>query len=185
MGEDVCDKVWTCDLESLIYAARCDKEILMEVLFTADSNGMIRYIGMDEENIYFQKAKHFPWNDLRLCAVEKETGKRFVVSPLTLKEDEKEAEFWIDTVNMKGFHITKKEEALEIRGFLNSHLNAVYPKDTGSFITCVDDRFILEKYEAQGDQGEFCFTNIYDTRTNKKQSYESRCKVKGNIVVLY
>ena len=184
LGEDVCDKVWTCDLESLIYAARCDKEILMEVLFTADSNGMIRYIGMDEENIYF-KAKHFPWNDLRLCAVEKETGKRFVVSPLTLKEDEKEAEFWIDTVNMKGFHITKKEEALEIRGFLNSHLNAVYPKDTGSFITCVDDRFILEKYEAQGDQGEFCFTNIYDTRTNKKQSYESRCKVKGNIVVLY
>ena len=28
-------------------------------------------------------------------------------------------------------------------------------------------------------------TNIYDTRTNQKQSYESRCKVKGNIVVLY
>ena len=46
-------------------------------------------------------------------------------------------------------------------------------------------RFILEKYEAQSDQGEFCFTNIYDTRTNQKQSYESRCKVKGNIVVLY
>ena len=45
--------------------------------------------------------------------------------------------------------------------------------------------FILEKYEAQSDQGEFCFTNIYDTRTNQKQSYESRCKVKGNIVVLY
>lgn len=34
-------------------------------------------------------------------------------------------------------------------------MNAVYPKDTGSFITCVDDRFILEKYEAQGDQGDF------------------------------
>ncbi|MFR5068515.1 MAG: hypothetical protein ACLTE2_00690 [Eubacteriales bacterium] len=83
-----CDKVWTCDLESLIYAARCEKEILMEVLFTADSNGMIRYIGMDGENMYF-KAKHFPWNDLRLCAVEKETGKRFVVSPLTLKRRRK------------------------------------------------------------------------------------------------
>ncbi|MDY2989233.1 MAG: hypothetical protein SOR71_06460, partial [Oscillospiraceae bacterium] len=114
LGEDVCDKVWTCDLESLIYAARCEKEILMEVLFTADSNGMIRYIGMDGENMYF-KAKHFPWNDLRLCAVEKETGKRFVVSPLTLKEGEREAEFWIDTVNMRGFHITKKEEELEIK----------------------------------------------------------------------
>ena len=184
LGEDVCDKVWTCDLESLIYAARCEKEILMEVLFTADSNGMIRYIGMDGENMYF-KAKHFPWNDLRLCAVEKETGKRFVVSPLTLKEGEREAEFWIDTVNMRGFHITKKEEELEIKGFLNSYLKAVYPKDSGRFITCVDDRFILEKYEAQSDQGEFCFTNIYDTRTNQKQSYESRCKVKGNIVVLY
>ena len=72
-----------------------------------------------------------------------------------------------------------------IRGFLNSYLKAVFPKDTGCFITCVDDRFILEKYEAQSDQGEFCFTNIYDTRTNKKQSYESRCKVKGNTVVLY
>ena len=44
----------------------------MEVLFTADSNGMIRYIDMDGDNMYF-KAKHFPWNDLRLCAVEKET----------------------------------------------------------------------------------------------------------------
>ena len=183
LGEDVCDKVWTCDLESLIYAARCEKEILMEVLFTADSNGMIRYIGMDGDNMYF-KAKHFPWNDLRLCAVEKETGKRFVVSPLTLKE-EKEAEFWIDTVNMRGFRITKKEDDLEIRGFLNSYLKAVFSKDTGRFITCVDDRFILEKYEAQSDLGEFCFTNIYDTRTNKKQSYESRCKVKGNTVVLY
>ena len=81
--------------------------------------------------------------------------------------------------------ITKKEEELEIKGFLNSYLKAVYPKDSGRFITCVDDRFILEKYEAQSDQGEFCFTNIYDTRTNQKQSYESRCKVKGNIVVLY
>ena len=86
---------------------------------------------------------------------------------------------------MRGFHITKKEDQLEIRGFLNSYLKAVFPKDTGRFITCVDDRFILEKYEAQSDQGEFCFTNIYDTRTNKKQSYESRCKVKGNTVVLY
>ena len=61
----------------------------MEVLFTADSNGMIRYIDMDGDNMYF-KAKHFPQNDLRLCAVEKET------------------ELWINTVNMRGFHITNK-----------------------------------------------------------------------------
>lgn len=77
---------------------------------------------------------------------------------------------------MTGFHITKKEEELEIKGFLNSYLKAVYPKDSGRFITCVDDRFILEKCEAQSDQGEFCFTNIYDTRTNQSKAMKADAK---------
>lgn len=77
---------------------------------------------------------------------------------------------------MRGFHITKKEDDLEIRGFLNSYLKAVLPKDTGCFITCVDVCFILEKYEAQSDQGEFCFTNIYDTRTNKSKAMKVDAK---------
>ena len=184
LGQEVYDRVWTCNLKKLVQAACDEQEIPMEELFAADSDNMIRYIGMDSVNLYF-KAKHFPWNDLRLCAVEKETGSRFVAAPLTLKEEEAEAEFWIDTANMRGFHITKKEEGLELSGFLNSNIKAVYPKDMGRFITCVENRFIVGVYEAESDQGGFCFTNIYDTRTDTKESYESRCKVKGNIVVLY
>lgn len=184
LGEDVCDKVWTCDLEDLIYATRCEREILMDPLFSSDSNGMIRYVGMDEENMYF-RAKHFPWNDLRLCAVRKETGEHFVVAPLTLNDNEGEAEYWIDTVNMKGFRVTKKDDDLEIRGFLNSYIRTTYHKEQGEFISCVDDRFILERHIAKGEEQTFCFTDIYDSRTKKRQSYESRCEVKGDIVVLY
>ena len=35
---------------------------------------------------------------------------------------EREAEFWIDTVNMRGFHITKKEE--ELRQFIVRDLHS-------------------------------------------------------------
>ncbi len=183
-GDEICDKIWTCDLNDLIYAVRCQKKVEMQLLFSADTDGMIRYVGMDQEHIYL-KAKNFPWNDLRLCAMEKRTQKTGVVAPLTLQEGEPDAEFWIDTVNMRGFRVVQQGGDIEIQGFLNCHINAGYPKETGSFITCVDNRFVLEKYEGESDQGAFCFTNIYDTRTGTKQSYESRCKVKGAIVVLY
>lgn len=184
LGDHICDKAWTCNLESFVYAVRCDREIRMKLLFSSDSSGMIRYVGMDEKNIYF-KAKHYPWNDLRLCAVDKQTDTRFIEASLTLKAGEIDAEYWIDTINMKGVRVTKKDDEIELQGFLNSRMRATYQKDQGEFISCVDDRFILEKYVTEVDDKTACFTNIYDTSTHKKQSFESRCAVKNDVVVLY
>jgi len=184
LGSHICDKAWTCDLESLVHAVRCEHEIKMQLLFSSDSSGMIRYVGMDEKNIYF-KAKHFPWNDLRLCAVDKETNARFVAASLTLKDRESDAEYWIDTVNMRGIRVTKQDQELKIKGFLNTCINAEYQKGQGEFISCVDDRFILEQQVVQGEEESFCFTEIYDCRTKKRQSFESGCAVQGDIVVLY
>ena len=49
----------------------------------------------------------------------------------------------------------------------------------------MEDRFLIARYLMSDEQDSFEFYSIFDVKTRHQQSYESRCEVKGNTVVLY
>lgn len=185
LGDRVCDNVWVCPLIDFVVAVGTDETHLpLELLLSAGTQGMVRYAGMDEENLYF-RAKYFPNNDQRVCAVSRQTGKKAVAAELNLKEGEEPAGFFIETSAARIYRVTEHEDSYEIDGVLNSSVCGQYSKELGQFVSCVEDRFLVAKYVISDEKDSFVFYSIYDIETKKQQSYECRCAVKGNTVVLY
>ena len=185
LGNGISDNVWRCPLLDFLVAVKASESILpLEPVLSAGTNGLVRYAGMDEEKIYF-RVKYFPNNDQRICAVDKQSGKKEVVAELNLKESEAPAKFFIDTAAAKVYHVEEKEDSWQIKGVLNSHIEGEFSKELGEFISCVEDRFVIARYIMSDEKDAFEFNSIYDIQTQEQKSYECCCKVKGTTVVLY
>ncbi|QEY35336.1 hypothetical protein FL966_09920 [Caproiciproducens galactitolivorans] len=185
LGDNVNDNVWLCPLFDFIIAVKNGEERApLELILSAGTCGLVRYAGMDPENLYF-RAKYFPTGDQRLCAYNKMTGKKTVAAELNLKGDEKPASFYIDVNGARVYRITEDEDNYEVDGVLNSEIHAKYSKELGEFLACVDDRFILARYILSDEKDSFEFNSIYDVQTGEQKSYECRCAFQGSTVVLY
>ena len=185
LGDNVNDNVWLCPLFDFIVSSKAgEKRVPLELILSAGTTGLVRYAGMNDEDLYF-RVKHFPTNDQRLCAVNKRTGKRRIVAQLNLAEDDQDAFFCIDTEDGRAYKIVGRDDCFEAIGVLNSDLHAQYSKELGEFITCVEDRFIVAKYVLSDETDSFEFNSIYDCLTGEQQSYECSCAVKEGTVVLY
>ena len=108
-----------------------------------------------------------------------------MAAELNLKEGEEPAGFFIETSAARIYRVTEHEDSYEIDGVLNSSVCGQYSKELGQFVSCVEDRFLVAKYVISDEKDSFVFYSIYDIETKKQQSYECRCAVKGNTVVLY
>ncbi len=184
VGGEVYDQVWTCSLEHFFQGVEAGEELEMTLLFCADTNGLVRYAGMDGDNLYF-RAKYFPNEDQRICAINKNTWEKDVAVMLNLQENEAEANFLIDTTNGQVYRVREQEDEIEIKGILNSKVRGKYTRELGDFIACVEDRFLIARYIMSDDRDSFEFNSIFDVETHQQQSYESRCAVRNNTVVLY
>lgn len=185
LGDDINDNIWQCPLFDFIVSVKAGEEhIPLELILSAGTLGLVRFAGMDDENLYF-RAKYFPTGDQRLCACNKLTGKKSVVAELNLAPGEKAATFSIDMESARAYRITEGEDEYEVEGVLNSALHAKYSKELGEFIACVDDRFIVARYILSDENDSFEFHSIYDVQTGTQKSYEGRCAVKDGTVVLY
>lgn len=185
LGDNINDNIWLCPLFDFIVSVKAEEErVPLELILSAGTNGLVRYVGMDEENIYF-RAQYFPTGDQRLCAYQKLSGKKSVAARLNLEEDEQDAVFSIDPEGCRAYRIGQNEDTYSVTGVLNSDIHASYSKELGTFVTCVDDRFIIARYVLSDDHDSFEFNSIYDTQTGTQKSYECSCTVKGGTVVLY
>ena len=50
---------------------------------------------------------------------------------------------------------------------------------------CVEDRYLIAQYILSDETVSYEFNSIVDSRTGKQQSYEGRCCVWSDTVVLY
>ncbi len=155
----------------------------MDCILRAGTDGLVRYAGQDENALYF-RALYFPKNDQRLIAVNKETGHKTVAASLTLTGDDKDAQFQIDG-ECRVFRINRCKKGIHVKGILHSSVDACYSTEMGDFITCLNDRYVLARYEMSDEKSTFVFYSIYDLKTGKTQSYEGDCAVRGDIVVLF
>ncbi len=197
LGDGIRDSVWLCPLKAFLEGVQSGAGVLpLKQLLSAGTDGLLRFAGMDEYNLYF-RAKYFPTNDQRICAVSKGTNRKAVVADLNLREHEAPASYYIDTQAAQVFRVEELEDGYHITGTLNSAVDAYYSKELGDFVACIQDRFIVARYvmsdqddnqvnDPVGDQSEaYTFYSVFDSKTGRQQSYECQCQVKGNTVVLY
>lgn len=185
LGDHVDDNVWICPLLDFIVSVRAGEACApLELIFSAGTQGMVRYAGMDAQNLYF-RAGYFPTADQRLCAYEKRTGKKFVAAGLTVQEGETPARFSIEPQGGRAYRIAEDGDYYRVNGVWNTAVSALYPKELGDFITCVDDRFIIARYLLADEKDSFEFHSIYDIQTHTQQSFECSCTVQNGTVVLY
>ena len=197
LGDGIRDSVWLCPMKAFLEGVQSGAGVLpLKQLLSAGTDGLLRFAGMDEYNLYF-RAKYFPTNDQRICAVSKGTNRKAVVADLNLREHEAPASYYIDTQAAQVFRVEELEDGYHITGTLNSAVDAYYSKELGDFVACIQDRFIVARYvmsdqddnqvnEQIGDQSEaYTFYSVFDSKTGRQQSYECQCQVKGNTVVLY
>lgn len=184
LGDSVCDSIWECPLlDFLVSVKNGEERAPLGLVLSAGTSGLVRYAGEDEENLYF-RARHFPTGDQRICAYNKETGKKCVAANLTLGRDEKPARFSIDPEGGRAYRITENGDLCHVTGVLNSSVDTDYPKELGRFATCVDDRFLIAQYILSDEKDSFEFNSIFDAQTGTQKSYESRCTVCGDTIVL-
>lgn len=185
LGDDINDNVWVCPLLDLIVSVKAGEECVpLELILSAGTSGLVRYAGMDERSLYF-RARYFPTGDQRLVSYDKHNGKKTVAATLSLGREEEDALFSIDPEGGHAYRISEGESACMVKGVLNSNVDAKYPNDLGKFITCVDDRFIVARYILTDGKDSFEFNSIYDVENGTQKSYESRCTVKNDTIVLY
>ncbi len=185
VGDNIDDNVWLCPLFDFIVSVKSGEErVPLDLILNAGTCGLVRYAGMDEENLYF-RAKYYPVGDQRLVAYHKATGRKSVVAELNLGQNEKEAAFNIDMECGRAYRIHEAEDTFEVDGVLNSSVHAEYSRELGEFSACVDDRFIIARYILSDGRDSFEFNSIYDVKTGEQKSYECSCAVKGSTVVLY
>ncbi len=185
LGDGICDRVWLCPLLDFVVSVKTgEPRVPLALILNAGTEGLVRYAGMNRENIYF-RARYFPTGDQRLCAYHKATGKKSVAARLTLGEGEGPAWFSIDPEGGRAYRIEEREDDCEVTGVLNSPVHTRYPKELGRFVTCVNDRYIVAKYILKDGKDAFEFNSVFDGKTGCQKSYECHCAVRGETVVLY
>lgn len=185
VGDNINDNVWLCPLLDFIVSVKAgEPRVPLELILSAGTSGLVRYAGMDAENLYF-RAKYFPADDQRIVAFEKATGRKAVVAELNLTPDESAASFFIDPEGGRAYRIHRDEEACTVDGVLNSALHARFSRELGEFTACVEDRFVIARYVLSDEKDSFEFHSIYDAQTGEQKSYECSCFVSGGTVVLY
>ena len=185
LGDGVCDRVWLCPLLDFVVSVKTgEPRVPLELILNAGTEGLVRYAGMNRENIYF-RARYFPTGDQRLCAYNRATGRKSVAARLTLGRGERPARFSIDPEGGRAYRIEERDDDCEVTGVLNSGISVRYPKELGRFVTCVDDRYIVAKYILKDDRDSFEFNSLFDGETGYQKSYECHCAVRGETVVLY
>ncbi len=185
LGDAICDRVWKCPLLKFFVSVKSDeKKLPLELCLSAGTDGLVRYAGMDADNLYF-RIKYYPDNDQRICALEKRSGKKSIAASLNLGPEEQDAYFVIDTAAAKIYRVREKEDGRCIDGVLNSSIHAKYGFELGEFIACVEDRFLIARYVTSDENGPFGIISVYDFQTGEQKSFEGCCMVRDGTVVLY
>lgn len=186
INADIRDNLWVIPLNKLIDRIKQgEEELSVRPVITADINGLVRFSGMDKNKIYF-KAKHFPTNRERICCYDKESAQVQALADLEHPKNQA-CSYYIEERNAKVYRLEETEETVLVHGVINSSVHAEYEKKLGQLISCVEDRFLITRKVIYDDQGnyEFEYNSIFDLVKKTEESFECKCSVWGNTLVLY
>lgn len=184
---DIKDNVWTCSLEDFINGVKSQSDkINLKNIFTAGIDGMARFISMDDNYVYF-RVHHFPTGSEKICCYDKNSSDISTVCELDKLDTNSNEYYHIDSNAAKIYKIKNNGDYTDIVGILNSNINASYESRFGSLLGCVENRFIICKKEMY-DSSEgyrYEYITIYDSELSTEETFDCKCSIKNNTVILY
>ena len=186
ISADIRDNIWLCNLSVLENELETGVEnISKQRIVSADIKALARYMGIDGDKIYF-RAKEFRTGIEKICSYDVELKKVQVEAELKISESG-HTMYIIEENPFSIFAVTRNSKETKVEGIINSNALLSYDNGLGSFMTCIDNRYIVTQYLAAEDNysapEHYCA--IYDSKLGKSESYRCNCYLKGSTLVLY
>ncbi len=185
LGEDVNDNVWLCPvLDAVVSIKAGEPKTPMELVLSVGTGGLLRYAGLDSQGLYF-RAEYFPDSDQRLVVLRREDGGKEAVCSLPQGEGDRLLFQSGGAGPFRAYLVQDKGEEYRVRGLYGASLDTAFSKELGELVACVEDRYLVARYILADETDSFEFHSVRDAQTGSQQSYECRCAVLDQTVVLY
>ncbi len=183
---DIRDNIWLCSLNELIAELESGSEtITKKCIASADIKALARYMGMDDEKLYF-RAKEFRTGQEKICSYNVFTGTLNVEADLSSSHPD-DLFYIIEEQPFSVFSVQKEGRTFLVQGIVNSHASLRYQTSLGDFVTCADDRYIVTRKEQTDPQSgqTVPVCSIYDSENQMHEEYPCSCYIKGSTIILY
>lgn len=186
INADIRDNIWLCKLSVLENELEAGVEnISKKCIASADIKALARYMGIEGDKMYF-RAKEFRTGIEKICSYDVAANTLQVEAELKTPEDSSTM-YIIEEKPFSIFSVTEGEKKTAVEGIINSQAVLSYDNQLGSFMTCIDNRYIVTQYfaaeEDAAEPAHYCA--IYDSELDKSESYRCNCYLKGSTLVLY
>ncbi len=183
---DIRDNIWLCSVSELEAELKAGNEaITKKCIASADIKALARYMGIDGEKMYF-RAKEFRTGQEKICSYNVFTNALEIEADLNSNE-EAELFYIVEEKPFAVFSVADDKISVKVRGIVNSNAEISYKSELGSFVTCIDNRYVITRKnifnEESGVTVPVC--SIYDSENKMHENYECSCYISGNTLVLY
>ncbi len=182
---EIRDNIWLCPVEDLIQGIQSGAEqvgdLALKLLVSAGTEGMARYVDQDDTSVYF-RVKHFPTGRETLCSCPIEGGSVQVLCDLPARDG---VRYLMQSGRV--YAIEEQENSYVVQGISGSTIHAEYERRLGELIGCVENRFLITRHEEYDpeERSRFTLHTIYDSKRNTEESFECKCEIDGNTLILY
>ena len=182
--DDIRDNIWLCRAEDLEREIEAGEEtITKKCIASADIKALVRYMGTDGSKVFF-RAKEFRSGLEKICSYDISANTLSVEA--TIEQPPEGTFYFVEEKPFKVFTITPDKEKTSVTGEVNSEASLSFPSKIGSFISCIESRYVVTRAESTSENGESVLTYyIFDPMMDSFEGYACRCHFKGNTLVFY
>ena len=185
INTDIRDNIWFCKTSDAIEQMESGGEnIRKQCIASADIKALVRYMGSDLDKVYF-RAKEFKSSIEKICSFD--IAENTLTVEATLEPPEKNTSYIVEEKPFKAFTVTKGRARTVVQGVVGSDAELSYNNDLGKFITCINDRYIITNRQIFSEESKRTLSYYYicDCSSDKSESYDCNCYIKGNTLVIY
>ena len=185
INADIRDNIWLCRLEEFEKQLEAGAEnITKKCIASADIKALARYMGIDGDKLFF-RAKEFRTGIEKICSYDVFTNSLNVEAELNIPDND--TMYIIEEKPFSVFSVRSDNRNTSVTGIINSSAELTYKSELGSFMTCIENRYIVTQNIVTDNETntEKRIYSIYDSELDKSESYECNCCLKGNTLVLY
>ncbi len=185
VSADIRDNIWLSKTADVIRDIEEGKEtVARKCLASADIKALVRYMGMDENKVYF-RAKEFRSGTEKICSYDLLAGTLSVEAAPNLPKNG--TFYMVEEKPFKLFAVTIGKTKTQVQGIINSKASVIFDNSLGSFMTCIENRYCVMKKTifSEESQQEFTYFYLYDAVLDQYESYECDCRVNGDTLMLY
>lgn len=158
------------------------EELSFSILEEVKENKIVRYLGKDEEFIFY-RIKDFESGIeevLKFKNIDKSISKVLEINHLKANGD-----FYYDSDKQTILYEEELQDYNRVIGVFNKNCDVIYSPSIGTFEDFIEDRYLLTYYSGIEDDELLEFSTIKDIKDKKEYRYDGYLRVMNNFVILY